>query len=446
MSIILLEIVFILLLVLANGLFSMSEMAVVSARKARLQQIANQGNARARIALDLANSPGRFLSTVQIGITSIGILAGAVGGATIAEQLGVLLSDFPMISPYSEAIGVGIVVLSITYLSLVLGELVPKRLALNNPEQVATGIAKPMHALSIAASPLVKLLEVSTQLVFKVLRIRQSPEPAVTEEEIKALIEQATKLGIFKETEQYMVKNIFRLENKRVSTLMTRKHDIVWLDIDAPFHQIRQKVISSHYSQFPVCKGKLNNVVGIVKVQELLAYSSGNDDSSWRKLIKKSLLIPGFRSALDALESFKKAHLHIALVIDEYGAVEGLVTTNDILDAIVGDITSTGPGESYAVQREDGSWLLDGALPLDDLKEILPVGQLPDEERRSYQTLAGFIMTHLGRIPSEADSFEWRGLRFEVIDMDEKRIDKVLVTHVAQSGWKGTGSEMIPPI
>jgi putative hemolysin len=427
-SVILLEILLVLLLVLANGLFSMSEMAVVSARRARLQYLANQGNAKARIALDLASSPDRFLSTIQIGITSVGILAGAIGGATIAEQLGALLSDIPTISSYSEAIGVGIVVLSITYLSLVLGELVPKRLALNDPERVASVVAKPMRALSIAASPLVKLLEVSTQFVFKVLRIRQSSEPPVTEEEIKVLIEQATKSGIFKETEQYMVKNVFRLEDKRVSALMTTRLDTVWLDIDAPFHQIRQKTVSSHYSRFPVCKGNLDNVVGIVKAKELLAYSSGDDDSNWKKLIRRPLFIPESRSALDALESFKKAHLHIALIIDEYGAVEGLVTTNDILEAIVGDITSSGEVEGHAVQREDGSWLLEGTLPLDDLKEILPVGQLPGEERGLYQTLAGFMMTYLGRVPSEADSFEWRGIRFEVVDMDGKRVDKVLVT------------------
>lgn len=428
MSVIVLEILFILLLVLANGLLSMSEMAVVSARKARLQHLVNQGNAKARIALDLASSPDRFLSTIQIGITLVGILAGAIGGATIAAQLGARLSAIPAISPYSEAIGVGVVVLSITYLSLVLGELVPKRLALNNPERVASGVAKPMRALSIAAAPLVRLLEVSTRIALKVLRVEQSSEPPVTEEEIKLLMEQATKSGIFKETEQYMVKNILRLEDKRVSTLMTTRLDIVWLDIDAPFHQIRQKIANSHYSRFPVCKGNLDNIVGIVKAKEMLAYDPGNDDSEWKRLIRNPLFIPESRSALDTLESFKKAHLHIALIIDEYGAVEGLVTTNDILETIVGAISSGRHAEDPAVQREDGTWLLAGALSIDDLKEILPVGELPGEERELYQTLAGFIMTYLGRVPSETDSFEWKGFRFEVIDMDGKKIDKVLVS------------------
>jgi putative hemolysin len=384
--------------------------------------------------LDLASFPDRFLSTIQIGITLVGILAGAIGGATIAEQLGTGLSVVPFISPYSEAIGVGIVVLSITYLSLVLGELVPKRLALNNPERIASVMAKPMRALSIAASPAVNLLEVSTQLVFKIMRIQGSKEPPVTEEEIKILIEQGTKLGIFKESEQYMVKNVFRLGDKRVSALMTPRLDIVWLDIGAPYRQIQQKVVSTHYSRFPVCKGSLDDVVGIVKAKEILACSSENDSSTWKKLIKKPLLIPESRSALDTLESFKRARIHMALVIDEYGSVEGLVTTNDILEAIVGDITSSGGAEGYAVQREDGSWLLDGALSLEDLKEILPVGQLPGEERGLYQTLAGFIMTYLGRVPSDADSFEWRGLRFEVVDMDGKRIDKVLVTPLRRKG------------
>ena len=428
MSVILFEVLFILLLVLTNGLFSMSEMAVISARKARLQHLANRGNAQARIALDLASSPNRFLSTIQIGITLIGVLAGAVGGVTIAEQLGSRLSAIPLISPYGETIGVGIVVLSISYLSLILGELVPKRLALNAPERIASVVAKPMRALSVAASPLVKLLEISTHLVFKLMRIREPFEPPVTEEEIKVLIEQATKTGIFKETEHYMVKNVFRLEDKPVSALMTTRLNIDWLNIDAPIENIRQKIAGSRYSRFPVCKGSLDNVVGIIKAKELLAYSSTSDGFDWEKLIRKPLFIPEFHSALAALESFKKAHLHIALVIDEYGALEGLVTTNDILEEIVGDITSGGQTESSALCRKDGSWLLEGNLFLGDLKEILQVGQLPGEDRGLYQTLAGFIMNHLGRVPSEADSFEWKGFRFEVIDMDGKRIDKVLVT------------------
>lgn len=427
MSVVLLEILFIFSLIIANGVFAMAEMAVVSARKARLQHLVNEGNAKARIALELANFPDRFLSTIQIGITSVGILAGAIGGATIAEQLGSRLRAIPVLSPYSEAIGVGIVVLGITYLSLVLGELVPKRLALNNPERIASLMARPMRALSIASSPVVKLLGVSTHFILSILRIRESTEPPVTEEEIKVLIEQGTKFGIFEESEQYMLKNVFRLGDKRVSALMTPRLDIVWLDVDAALDVIREKVVSAHYSRFPVCKGGLDNVVGIVKAREFLACSS-DSDFDWKKLIRKPLLIPESRSALDTLESFKRAHLHIALVVDEYGAVEGLVTTNDILEAIVGDITSSGQGEGYVVQREDGSWLLDGALSLDDLKEILPVGQFPGEERGLYQTLAGFIMTSLGRVPSTADSFEWRGLLFEVVDMDGKRIDKVMVT------------------
>ncbi len=431
MSVIGFEILFIVLLVIANGIFAMSEMAVVASRKVRLQQLANVGSTKARAALELANSPDRFLSTVQIGITLVGILAGAFGGATIAEQLAARISLVSTLAPYSEAIGLGIVVVGITYLSLIFGELVPKRLALHSPERIASFVARPMNALSVIATPFVRLLSFSSETVFKFLRIKPSNEPPVTEEEIKVLIEQGTKAGVFEEAEQDLVESVFRLGDRRVSALMTPRFDVEWLDINASPTEIRRKITESQYSRFPVCDGSVDNVVGVVKARDYLASNVSDEVASLKSCLKQPLFVPESRTALQTLELFKRSHTHIALIIDEYGALEGLVTTNDILEAIVGDVAlAANQAETYAVQREDGSWLLDGALPIDEFKEIFSVTKLAGEEKRVYQTLAGFILMYLGRVPSVADHFEWNGLRFEIMDMDGNRVDKVLVAPV----------------
>lgn len=431
MSVVLLESLFIILLVVANGVFAMSELAVVSSRKARLQQLANAGNGRARTALELANNPDRFLSTIQIGITLVGILAGALGGATIAKQIGFRLSDVPTLAPYGEAIGLGIVVLAITYLSLIFGELVPKRVALNNPERIASFVARPMSALATLASPFVRLLSSSTRTVFKLLRIRPSTEPPVTEEEIMFLLRQGTQAGIFEETEQDMVESVFRLGDRRVSALMTPRLDIVWLDVEAHDEVIRRKVIESHFSRFPVCRGGIDNVIGVIKAKEYLAGKLLNPAAPLKDFVRQPLFVPETSRALKVLELFKRSSMHMALIIDEYGSLEGLITTNDVLEAIVGDVLlASKQSEPYAVQREDGSWLLDGALPIDEFKEMFSIGKIAGEERGVFRTVAGFIFMYLGRIPSAAESFEWHGLRFEIVDMDGKRIDKVMVAPV----------------
>lgn len=430
MSIIAFEILLIVLLVFANGVFAMSEMAVVSARKARLQQLANAGDAKARAALELANSPDRFLSTVQIGITLVGILAGAFGGATIAEQIDAYIGAIvPALDPYGETIGLLVVVLSITYLSLVFGELVPKRFALNRPERIASIVAQPMNLLSKFAAPFVYLLSFSSNVIFKIFGVKASDEPPVTEEEIKVLIEQGTQAGVFEETEQDLVESVFRLADRRVGALMTPRRDIDWIDANAPPSEIRRRMSESHYSRFPVCEGAVDNVIGVVKAKDYLV--SSGEAASLRLVLKQPLFVPETVTALHALELFKEAHTHIALIIDEHGAVEGLVTTNDILEAIVGDIAlPANQSESYAVRREDSSWLLDGALPIDEFKEIFSVAELPDDNKSGYHTLAGFIFMFLGRVPATADYFEWNGLRFEIMDMDGNRIDKVLVAPV----------------
>ena len=422
------EVLFVLLLLAANGVFAMSELAVVSSRKSRLARMGAGGDSGARAALELAESPDRFLSTIQIGITLIGILAGAFGGATIAEQIGERVAAVPALAPYAEAVGLLVVVVAITYLSLVVGELVPKRLALNDPERIAAAVARPMGLLARLASPVVGVLSFSTSAVLRLLRTKAPTDPPVTEDEIKVLIEQGTRAGVFEEAEREMVKGVFRLADRRVSALMTPRLDIVWLDADAPRGEVLRKAAGSRYSRFPVCRGGLDGVLGVAKAKDLLALGLGGA-ADLKSVMKRPIFVPEMRSALQALEIFKSSGAHLALVIDEHGSIEGLVTMSDVLEAIVGDIEPAGaPADAYAVRRDDGSWLLDGALPLDELKELLSTGALPGEERGGFQTLAGFVLYMLGRVPRAADSFEWAGLRFEVVDMDGNRIDKVLVS------------------
>jgi len=429
MSSVMFEAVVIFLLILTNGIFAMSEIAVVSARKTRLQQWAEAGDTRARTALELANAPNQFLATIQIGITLIGILAGAFGGATLATELAAVLDDISWLAPYSQPLSLTFVVLVITYLSLIVGELVPKRLALNNPERIAAAIARPMRALSRLAYPAVHLLGLSTEFVLRALGIRPSMEPPVTEEEIRTLIEQGTQAGMFEEAEQEMVERVFRLGDRRVSAVMTPRTEIVWLDRGASVEEIRHTITTSVHSRFLVADGSLDNVLGIVHAKDLLVHCLGAQAVDLTAALQQPLYVPESMRALRVLELFKQSGTHIALVIDEYGGIQGLVTPSDILEAIVGDLPVAGEQfEPLAVQREDGSWLLDGMLSVDEFKELFDLGHLPGEDQGVYQTLAGFIIMQLGRIPVTSDHFEWEGLRIEVVDMDGNRVDKVLVT------------------
>ncbi|HYX16622.1 MAG TPA: hemolysin family protein [Nostoc sp.] len=428
MSSITFEILIILVLIIANGVFSMSEMAIVSARKVRLQQLANQGDVKAKAALKLAESPNHFLSTVQVGISLIGILTGAFGGATIANRLAIYVKLVPLLAPYSEPLSFGIVVLLITYFSLIVGELVPKRLALNNPERIASTVAIPMQALSAIASPMVYLLSASTDLILRLLGITASTEPQVTEEEIKILIEQGTEAGTFEEAEQDMVERVFRLGDRPVSYLMTPRPDIVWLDLDDSAEENRHKMVDSAYSRYPICQGGLDNVLGVIPVTDLLARSFRGEPLDLTMGLRQPIFVPESTRGLKVLELFKQTITHMALVVDEYGVIQGLVTLNDIMSEIVGDVPSTdGLDHPQAVQREDGSWLLDGMLPVEEFLELFGMEEWESEERGSYQTLGGFVITHLGRIPAAADHFEWQTMRIEVMDMDGNRVDKVLV-------------------
>ncbi len=431
MSNVMFEIIIVILLIIANGIFALSEMAVVSARKVRLEQRANMGDVKARAALELANAPNDFLATVQVGITLIGVLAGAFGGATISEPIGEQLNMIPFVAPYGEALGLGVVVLIITYLSLIIGELAPKRLALSNPEQIAAAVAGPMRTLSRAVSPAVRFLSFSTDSVLKLLRVRPSIELPITEDEIKVLIAQGTQAGVFHEAEQDIVESVFRLGDRRVGALMTPRPDIVWLDVEDSPEEIQRRIMSSGYARFPACQGNLDNVLGIVRAKELLARCLTGKPFDLKAAMRRPLFVLESISGLQLLELLKKSQTHIALVVDEYGGIQGLVTSNDILEAVVGNIPSLDqPGEQQIVQREDGSWLVDGMLLIDEMQEFFEIEDLPGEEKGYYQTVGGFVMTRLAHIPDEGDIFEWGGFRFEVIDMDGNRVDKVLLQPV----------------
>ena len=424
-----LEIVIIFLLILANGLFAMSEIAVITARKSRLQDWANKGNTKAKVALEIAGSPNQFLSTIQIGITLIGILAGAFAGRTIATRLSTALNAVPGMEPYSEAAGLAVVVIAITYFSLIIGELVPKRVALGYPEGIATVVAVPMRVLSAVSAPAVWMLSVSTEGILGMLGGRSSKEPPVTEEEIKALIRQGTKAGIFEESEQHMVEGVFRLGEKTAWAIMTPRSQMMWLDLKDSLDEIRKKLSESGHSRFPVGDGGLDNVVGVVQAKDLLPRAMAGEPINIHASLQQPFYVPRSAPALQVLELFKQSGRHIALVVDEYGSIEGLLTHHDILEAIAGEIPfGEEPVQPKAVQRQDGSWLLDGMLSVEEFKDIFELENLPGEKRDVYQTLGGFLFTQMGRVPSESDRFEWSRLRFEIVDMDGKRIDKVLVT------------------
>jgi putative hemolysin len=429
------EILILFLLAIANGIFVMSEMAIVSVRKVRLQQMANQGNAGARLALELANAPNQFLAIVQVGITLIIIVSGAFGESAIARQLAPLLELIPWLEPYNELLASALAILGVTYLTLVIGELVPKRLALNNPERIASAVAMPMQMFATIASPVVHLLSASTDLVVRLLGIRPSREPAVTEEEIKILIEQGTEAGTFEEAEQDMVERVFRLGDRRVSALMTPRPEIVWLDLDDSAETNRQVIIESAHSRFLVGQGELDNVLGVIHVNDLLANCLSNKPLDLTTALQRPLYVPESTPGLKILELFKQTGTQIAIVVDEYGVIQGLVTLNDMLEEIVGDMPSIDQvDEPQAVRREDGSWLVDGMLPVEEFFELFEIEELLREQRGNYHTVGGFVVTQLGRIPTATDSFEWRGMRFEVMDMDGNRVDKVLVAIKRNSG------------
>ena len=417
------EILIIFLLILLNGIFALSEISVVSSKKPRLQQRANEGDIRAKHALDLASNPSPFLSTVQVGITLIGILAGAVGGATLGDHLTPVIAQIPFLEPYAPSLALFIVVLLITYFSIVLGEIVPKRIGLQNPERLAAALSGPMLLVSRFFKPLVWFLTKSSDGVMRMLGQKPSVESPVTEEEILVQIDQGTQAGVIEETEQDMVEGVFRMHEQRVFSLMTPRSEISWLDVNDSPDEIKKTIEESMFSTFPVCEDSLDNVLGIIKARDLLLESLHGEPLALKHNLQPVKYIPEMAFASRALEIFKSGTAEMLLLVDEFGSVQGLLTINDILEEIVGDLELTEP---QATQRQDGSWLLDGMLSIEDFKEIFNIRRIPDEDE--YETLWGFVMTSLGRVPKPADRFEWTVYRFEVMDMDGNRVDKVLVT------------------
>jgi putative hemolysin len=415
-----------------NGVFALSEMAIVSSRKARLQQFAEAGNAGAAAALNLANEPAHFLSTIQVGITVIGILNGALGEAAFAAPLAATLREYRFIGPYADGVALAVVVGAITVISVVIGELVPKRLALVSPERTASLVSRPMGFLAGAGYPLVRGLSWLTEAILRLFRIRASQEPPVTEEEIKVLMEQGAEAGVFEPHEEAIVSRALRMDRLKVTGVMTPTSDLVYLDAQRPFEDAIQTVVASGHARFPLVRGGLSEVLGMVSSKSLLKALAEKRPGELLPLAEKALFVPDALSVMQVLEEFKKHRRRAALVVNEFGQVRGLATMNDVFEALVGDIGMIEEdADRDIVRREDGTWLMDGSVTIERFKDVAGIsGPLPDEDTAIFQTLGGLVMALLGRIPKVGDKFTWESYRFEVMDMDGNRVDKVLVSMV----------------
>ncbi|MFA5399808.1 MAG: hemolysin family protein [Dehalococcoidia bacterium] len=420
------EIIIIIFLTMLNGLLAMSELAIVSSRKSRLEQMMKNGDKGARSALRLLENPSRFLSTVQIGITLIGLIAGAFSGATIGHRLGLWLDSFPVISPYGDILGIGVTVIAITYLSVIIGELVPKRIAFAQPERIAASIARPMQVLSLIFTPAVWLLHVSTEGVLRVFHMSANRETSITEDEVKSLITEGTRAGVFAPQEKEMIDGVLRLADRPVRAIMTPHSKIIWLDLQSDRDTILKILETNRFSRVLVCDGTLDKPIGVVNAKDLLPKAMTCADINLADLITPLLYVPENTSILILLNQFKKEKVHVAAVIDEYGMTKGLVTLTDVIEAVAGDLPELGEDMTPEItQRDDGSWLIDGMLPTDELESItgISVG-------KSMKILAGFVMEQLGHIPAAGESFIYGSYRFEVVDMDGNRIDKVLIQNI----------------
>lgn len=428
------DIVLLLLLILLNGILAMSEIAVVSSRKARLQKLADDESPGAQSALALSNEPSTFLSTIQVGITTVGILSGAIGETALADPLTVWLGNFALIEPYARGIALTVVVVGLTYFSVVIGELVPKQLGLLAPEKTASLIAPPMNMLSRLAGPLVWLLAASSSFLLRLMGAVRKEEPPVTDEEIKVLMEQGSEAGVFHESEQAIVSNVLRLDEQRIGAIMTHRTEIYVLDLDEPEAEIRNRIAESPYTRLVVCRDGLDHIVGILRTADILKDALVGKPLEIEHSLRPPLYVPEGVSTTHLLENFRKSRQQLALIVDEYGELQGLVTLTDVLISIVGELPSSDiPEEQDIIVREDGSLLIDGSVTIERLKSVLGIGgeHLPGEEENAFNTLGGFVMYVLGRIPAATDHFEAAGCRFEVMDMDKNRVDKVLVARLA---------------
>ena len=417
------DIVILLGLILLNGLFVMSEIALVSARKARLETMAEKGDKKAAGALKLANNPEIFLSAAQIGITLIAILTGVYSGERFSQYLQPYIEKIGAFKPYAGTIATSIIVIIVTFLSIIFGELIPKRIALINAEKIAKKAAPPMHAFARVTHPIVWLLNTTSNLFFKLFNIKQSKDDSVTEEEIKAIISEGTEAGTIEEEEKEIIERIFHLGDRNITSLMTHRSDILWFDINDNEEKIREKIIAEPHSVYPICDGDIDNIKGVVSIKDLYV---ADDLTLFKDLMLPALFVPDNNTAYQVMEKFKESKIHSCFIVDEYGSVKGMITLNDILEAIVGDIPQTNIEDYEIVKRDDGSFLIDAQIPFYDFLSYFSKTDLLEEEQ-AYDTLAGLVLHELERIPHSGDNLEWNGFKIEIIDMDGHRIDKVLV-------------------
>jgi putative hemolysin len=424
--------IFILLgLILLNGLFAMTEIALVTSRKARLMKLASEGSRSAEVALKIAEDPTKFLSTIQIGITSISILNGIIGEALFAAGLSLWFQGLGVPVGTAGVMATTIVVVVVTYVSIVVGELVPKRLGQINPEPIACLVAIPMQWLAFIARPFVALLSGSTHLVMRLLAIKQQGSASVTEEEIQALIAEGSDAGVIEQQQHEMMRNVFRLDDRKLGSLMIPSADVLCLDVNLPPEENLRVLIESNHSRFPVCDGSLDKVIGVMHARQALAAVARGEVPDYRRQLQPAVYVPEMLTGMELLDQFRTNNLQMTFVVDEYGTVKGIVTLKDLLEAVTGEFTPLNDEDAWAIKREDGSWLLDGVIPIPEMKDRLALKSLPEEDKGRYHTLSGMMMLLLGKVPATADYAEWQGWRFEVVDMDGKKIDKILATPIA---------------
>jgi len=427
------DVAFLIFLILLNALFAMSEMALTASRKARLQVMVEAGDSGAQAAMDLHENPTKFLSVVQVGITSIGILNGIVGDAAFSAPFARWLQHtFPIQARAADITATAMVVVVITFMTIIFGELVPKRFGLMYPEKVARLVARPMEWLSLITRPFVKLLSWCTEATLRLFGIRGGPDRSVTEEEIAASLEEGLDAGVIEAQEHQMVRNVFRLDDRQVGSMMIPRAEIVWFDVAASAADVLRTISDQEHSRYPVCRGGLEDVLGVVSAQSLLQQVMQGGEVSLQDKLQPSVFVPETLSGMELLEHFRASSAQLVFVVDEYGEVQGMITVRDVLEAITGEFTTPTDDSSWAVQRDDGSWLFDGLIPVPELKDRLDLRELPEEDRGRYNTLAGMVMLLLGRLPHTADSVEWEGWRFEVVDLDGKRVDKVLAARLPE--------------
>ncbi len=434
------EILFLFVLILVNGLFAMSEIALVTAKRSRLSKLAEDGEKAAAIALKLGREPSSFLSTIQIGITSIGILNGIVGEGALAGPLALQLQSLGMASEISHIISTAAVVLSITYITIVIGELVPKRLGMFNPEGIACLVARPMLMLATLTRPFGRLLTASTDAILRLTGSHPHIMPSVTEEEIHAMLEEGSEAGVIEQHEHEMVRNVFRLDDRQLGSLMVPRADIVSLDVSRPLDENINRVIESEHSRFPVCNGGLQSLLGVVNAKQLLSKTLKGGLTEFTSQLQPCVYVPETLTGMELLDHFRTSGTQMVFVVDEYGEIQGLVTLQDMLEAVTGEFVPRNLEDSWAVERHDGSWLLDGLIPVPELKDTLELKGVPDEDKGLYHTLSGLMMWLLGRMPRTGDIVNWEEWTLEIVDLDGQRIDKVLASKVSVVSCPSTGN------